>query len=735
MIINTAPQHEAILSNVNQVSNFAIKATAKSFHILSSGLYANKIRAVIRELCCNAHDSHVAAKNNQSFDLHLPTAFEPWFAVRDYGVGLSREQVTQIYTTYFESTKTNSNEFIGALGLGSKSPFSYTDNFTVTAIKDGKKGVYSAFINNDGVPSIALMDESISDDATGVEVRFAVNTRNDFDKFRQEAQTVLTHFAPRPNVVGPDEFAVREHAYDVIDIVPGVHSYKNASKASVAVMGNIEYPISVPNPDSNLGQLAGLLACGLELHFKIGELDFQASREGLSYIPQTIEAICNKLTLLNTELLSHLKAEADNIENEWEQALFVQSKVAQKLWHAAAIKYIANSNNRLFNKSSPFSTSCLQPFELDTRELATKYNIEITGFVQARAGKDYATLRTEMRYINGSASPEMAPYFTIGVRSNTFFVINDTKIGATQRAIHHWRHTNPSSVSATVVIFNRADKTKPMRTDKLLDVLVNPPHVQLASTLIPKPTKRSLPTGEAVRVVRLARHTSGFTNNIKWVDAGTCASFDSATVHYYLPLSGFALESEYGGGSSDVTKNLVQNMGKCGIGVNLERIYGIRKADMSFIKTQPNWINLEEHVISQLNNTSTKMFGNMVVKFIDLNTGGRFKFHQLAASQLIHPGSPMREVLSVLNQADANNDVDLLAIRRVYARYAKKLTNDTIDRAEKLASKTVSIMHQYPMLQLVSVDLNNNANRKSIMDYINMVDQVNVDGADLRHTN
>lgn len=135
MIINTAPTNEASLSNVKETGQFRIRNSAKAFSILSSGLYANKIRAIIRELSCNAYDSHVAAgKSTEKFLVHLPNTFEPYFSIRDYGTGLSHDQVVNIYTTYFESTKTASNEFIGALGLGSKSPFSYTDNFTVVAI-------------------------------------------------------------------------------------------------------------------------------------------------------------------------------------------------------------------------------------------------------------------------------------------------------------------------------------------------------------------------------------------------------------------------------------------------------------------------------------------------------------------------------------------------------------------------------------------------------------------------
>ena len=48
-------------SNVGVEKEFNIKRTSKAFQILSSGLYSNKILAIVRELSCNAWDAHVAA--------------------------------------------------------------------------------------------------------------------------------------------------------------------------------------------------------------------------------------------------------------------------------------------------------------------------------------------------------------------------------------------------------------------------------------------------------------------------------------------------------------------------------------------------------------------------------------------------------------------------------------------------------------------------------------------------
>ena len=103
-----------------KTSSYRIEATAKAFSILSDGLYSNKIKAVIRELSTNAYDSHVSAGcPEKPFDVNLPTRLEPHFSIRDYGTGLSYDDCFNLYTTYFRSDKTDTNDAVGCLGLGS----------------------------------------------------------------------------------------------------------------------------------------------------------------------------------------------------------------------------------------------------------------------------------------------------------------------------------------------------------------------------------------------------------------------------------------------------------------------------------------------------------------------------------------------------------------------------------------------------------------------------------------
>ena len=67
-------------------SNYTIEASAKAFSILSDGLYANKIEAVIRELSTNAYDAHVdAGCPDEPFLVHMPNRFNPVFSIHDHG--------------------------------------------------------------------------------------------------------------------------------------------------------------------------------------------------------------------------------------------------------------------------------------------------------------------------------------------------------------------------------------------------------------------------------------------------------------------------------------------------------------------------------------------------------------------------------------------------------------------------------------------------------------------------
>ena len=718
MIINTAPQNQAILSNVGEIGDFKIKASAKAFSILSSGLYANKIRAIIRELSCNAVDSHVAAgKQSTPFDVHLPNQLEPHFSIRDYGTGLTHEQVTQIYTTYFESTKTASNEFIGALGLGSKSPFAYTDNFTVTAIRDNKKGIYSAFINGEGVPSIALMMSEDTDEPAGVEVKFSVNDSYDYSKFRDEARHVYTYFKLRPVIAGSAGFEFRDVAYDSKDIIPGVHSYSGGNR-SMAIMGNIAYPIEVPNSDKNLGELAKLLSCGLEIHFAIGEVDFQASREGLSYIPTTIESIKRKLEEVNKALTVVLAKEADAIDNMWERALFLQTRKSQYLWDAAVTEYIKMNPLPVVDNKDRWSF--LKTVKVTESDLY-KYNIVITAFNHGGNSTTTSNRKSSVDFIaQADGTYKSVTYWGFEIDRGVRFVINDLNIGATERAKFHWKNTTKPKDTAhnnTVFVLSKADKSKPMDTKAFFAAIHNPPSewTSIASTLKEKP-RRDSSLGKNVTILKLEEKGYGGYHTQKemvWRDAGKADSFDSKEIYYYLPLSGFAVNSVIGH-SFDV-KRFYSDLKDCGVASlkNLS-IYGVRKGDIEFIQTQKNWVNIETHIANELAKIDNKLTMSLVLQAVD--NFNLCQYNGTIVSGIADSNSPYIKLVGQFAGFDKIRYSES-SLKNLCRMYAKGVTFNPQATVEKFEEQCRVIHQRYPLLAYLR-----SAPGNEVSAYINLID-------------
>lgn len=320
-----------------ETGKFGMEVNAKAFSILSEGIYENKIRAIIRELSTNAQDSHIEAGNRDPIEIHLPNDKEPFFYIQDYGVGLSEEEILNIYTNFFVSTKDQSNRYTGNLGLGSKSPLSYnTKSFTVTAIKNGTKLVYSCYIEN-GLPSYAKLLEEKTNERNGVKVQLPVSNR-DFYSFKNEAENVFKWFTVKPNFIG-----VQVKIEKPKRIFEGNGWYFSDGEC-ILLMGNIGYPIEVG--ESGLEKYKNFINSGLVLEARLGQVEFSASREGLSYTPKTVAFLQKKFGEIKEELAKKVEEKIVNSKNFY-QASCNANEIYNNLLYS--LRNIVNINSVKFD--------------------------------------------------------------------------------------------------------------------------------------------------------------------------------------------------------------------------------------------------------------------------------------------------------------------------------------------------------------------------------------------------
>lgn len=238
-------------------------------------LYSDPELAVIREYSTNALDSHIEAGVSRPIEVTTPSSLSPYFKVKDYGIGMSLDDIRKTYSAYGASTKRESNAVVGMLGLGSKSAWTYTAQFNIIAVKDGVKATVSATRTETGRTMLEIVDTCSTNEPNGVEIIVPAKQVNTFHEkamrfFRfWNPGTVLVN-GQAPQRLDGDPVGDRMMVVDDLD-------------KDFIVMGNVAYPLE--------GRIHGEgyynRGYGIVARVNIGDVAFTPNREALNYNPHT----------------------------------------------------------------------------------------------------------------------------------------------------------------------------------------------------------------------------------------------------------------------------------------------------------------------------------------------------------------------------------------------------------------------------------------------------------------
>ena len=311
MKLEIEPQDVAVHGDF-KTSEFKTGDSAFIVDLLADKVYSHKERAVIREIACNAHDSHIlAGTEDVPFDVHLPTRLEPYFSLRDYGTGLTDMGIRDHYAGIGLSTKRNDQNLIGCFGIGTLSPYSMADSFTVKSWKDGVCRTYSCYRDEQRLPVVSLLTECETDEPNGVEVNVSVEGR--VYEFGVEAVHVFKFWeGTLPNI--NDKYVVEqcEDARKGYAFEGDGYGLKNTWGDVFAVMGNIAY--AIPRELDELGGQG-------YLKFELGELSFDTGRENLAMDTKTKEALKAKFAAVKEALTADAIAQIKALPTAWDQSV------------------------------------------------------------------------------------------------------------------------------------------------------------------------------------------------------------------------------------------------------------------------------------------------------------------------------------------------------------------------------------------------------------------------------
>ena len=186
-------------AGLDQVGAFAIGDTTKLMQILSD-MYEDRLLALVRETTTNMVDSHqqYRARHGNLPDtpprIICPTSMNPQMVFIDNGVSMDHEAFLTVFTQFGTSTKDQDNEVNGGWGLGAKSPFAYTDSFSVSCRLNGRVRHYLLYKDANGLLAWALSNENDTTKPDGVTVKIPIASE-DYRKAANLADVYAFHAA------------------------------------------------------------------------------------------------------------------------------------------------------------------------------------------------------------------------------------------------------------------------------------------------------------------------------------------------------------------------------------------------------------------------------------------------------------------------------------------------------------------------------------------------------------
>jgi len=691
-----------------QTSNFKIDATAKAFAILSDSLYSNKIKAVVREISTNAYDAHVAAGcPDKPFYVQIPTKLDTTFAVRDYGTGLSHDDCFGLYTTYFRSDKTDSNKAVGCLGLGSKSPFAYTDQFLVESFYNGTHYVFSSYKGDTGEPVFSLLDEKPTDEPNGMRISMSVDPE-DSGEFKEEAQTIYQSFDVRPDTSVRLDFEDNE----VLVENSNWKIYKSGWKNTV-IMGQVSYPIDTDQFEYGTDAYKLLDGCnGFEIKVDIGDLDITPSRESLSYNDRTKKNIISMVS----DALSELSTIVENSIIE-----------CTTIWDAR-LKFIS-----MFKRLDRISSVSSSLNKIDTWNDIKLFDKEELGYNRFSVHVGIKNLvEFQKSKWRESISRKETEYVFLGDPAGVSIIYQDTNRGAVGRVRHFLLEQGKGYAYL-------------IRTEKELDTFIEnsgcPREFIVNSSDLPAPPKkisssRSSYGGAASPAIRLHKSEGGSASSKGWVTRETKVSVKEEDAFYLTKIRDYVsmdTDNPYANTLHvDSIKSVLNALEDCGYDMSElhAKMFIVTPSTAKSMKLEDrdNWTNgvtyIGEAVLYTLR-MNRKNFINMKSSLFDKwRVGNGDNKHSMS----VHCLAGISEETTTQNAFSDFAETYKVIDRDLYSSL-KKLKSFAIslgvwkDFNESISSEEVDIdemydtmIEKYPMISLLGYT--SEENHKTIANYI-----------------
>lgn len=666
--------------------SFTIESSPIAFEILSGNIYKDRILAIIRELSCNAYDSHCDAidentkqsKNNIPFKIKLPNSFEPNFVIRDYGVGLSPLMVKKLYTRYFKSTKTDSNKYVGFMGLGSKSPFSYTNSFNVNSYWNGVKYSFCAYKNEIKKPCITELGSTPTIEENGLEIIIPVDSY-DFHQFKIKTQQALTFFDVKPEVTGITDFNIPTRKYLLKTDKFGVFEQESHDSSHV-VMGNVGYNVSVDDLEEEITNTMQqkILEWGVDIFLNIGEVIPAASREEITWTKKAKQIVVEAIN----EVIQKLKEDLQNKINSF-----------KTIWDARLFNYGIQRSIYRF---------CTDVYDVKWNNMPASYIVE-AGVDEKIFDIDKKNSNRRNRY-KAQSSIDKYKFNTsypmrIVAKPNAFYYIDDLEQGGRKRILNHLVENNNLNAHDGFLIENMSD-------ERIKEIGFE--HLIIKSSTLPEPPKVTRQYYNKTKRTTL----QVYSGHALLKDANV--NLDEGGIFVECKYSKFKVFNQF-----DNHYNFDKFIKRLNYFNISPVVYTIRPFELHKIKDNKNWITFFDYAKNEFSKLS-----NIAESVVNYKTFNDFSNDVYEIKSIFHNAklknekdSDFYKIIEFFNSIKTKEPLNMSVFEEL-----NKLFNNPFNLEPKDFKWVKDIFKKYPLIDPYATSNKN----EFYVEYIDLIDQQNL---------
>lgn len=335
----------------NKDTSFGIGDMRMVLSILRSKLYSNPIRTLIQEILTNARDANIESGSKNPVEVTLPTEDNLVLVIKDNGIGISPSRMYNVFIQYGASSKRDSDDQSGGFGIGAKSPFSYTDSFTITTVTTEHvirmKRVYNAYIDESQLGKMIELYATKTDEPTGTTITIPVK-KADMVTFLNRYFEIVKYWKVKPSC-NEKHFENENHYFEDENIIIA------QGREKIVLVDEIPYKIEYTNFNNSVStyvenQFFNVIANNYKVIVKCtnAEITVSANREAIEY---------NDKNQLNINI--KLEAGIENFKNLFMEEFLKQSSLLEAskfYWN-----YFHLIRNFIYPKTLQFNGRAIYP--------------------------------------------------------------------------------------------------------------------------------------------------------------------------------------------------------------------------------------------------------------------------------------------------------------------------------------------------------------------------------------